>query len=117
MDNPEYTPKSPLEALSYGRFGGKTFAQESKVVLGTTTSVMLRNDPNRLFWSMVNEGINDVHLSFDPTINTGSGWLVPANGGVITMFWEEDGESVGYTVYAYAGGILNNVRVREVKRL
>lgn len=114
---PENTPaRSPLEELSMERFKGKTYSQEKLVNMTTGRDTLLPNNPNRLFWVAINEGITDVHLSTDPSITNTSGWLLPAQGGVISMFWEEDGESVTYEVFARCIASPNYVRVREVIR-
>jgi hypothetical protein len=39
-----------------------------------------------------------------------------ARGGVISMYWEQDGEGVGYAVYGIATAINSDVRIREVIR-
>lgn len=108
---------SPLKDVTLTRFQGKTYAQETTLTTSTTRAVLLSNNPNRLFWIVINEGVSDVRVSTDPGITTASGWLVPAGGGVLSMFWEEDGESVGYTVYIIASANTPLVRVREVIRL
>lgn len=112
----EITPRSPLEGLSIQRFGGKTYLQERVFNMTTNLDVLLPNNPNRVFWAIINEGANDVRLSTDPTITNSSGWLLPAAGGVIIMFWESDGESVGYAIYGRCSVSPNNIRIREVIR-
>lgn len=112
----EITPRSPLEALSYQRFGGKTYLQEKVFSLTTNLDVLLPNNPNRVFWAMINEGSFDVRLSTDPTITNTSGWLLAASGGAITMDWSIDGESVGYAIYGRSASAPEFVRIREVIR-
>ncbi len=114
---PEESPaQSPLEALSNRRFEGHTYINEGVTTLGATRVVLLPNNPNRLFWILINEGLNDVRVSTSPDISAVSGWLVPASGGIISMFWEQDGEGVGYTLYGIATVGAPDVRVREVVR-
>lgn len=117
MDNPEEKTPSPLEGVSIERFKGHTFRQENVVSVPATRVTLIRNDPNRLFWIAINEGAADVRLSTDPNLSATSGWLIPAGGGVISMFWEQDGEGVGYEVFAISVAGANNVRVAEVKVL
>lgn len=111
------SPTSPLYLLSNQRFGGRTTVTEQVVTVGTARVTLLQNNPNRLFWAVINEGGNDVRLSTDATITATSGWLLLNNGGVILSSWEDDGESVGYPVYAIAGIAGISVRVKEVTRL
>ncbi len=118
MTLPTEKPSSPLGELSKIRFGGKTYIQERVVSVTTTRSSLVQNNPNRIFWIAINEGVNDVRASTDATLTIASGWLLAAGGGLISMFWEEDGEGVGYETYAIsavAGGV--PVRVKEVIRL
>jgi hypothetical protein len=114
MTDQTYTPKSPLEVLTVDRFKRRTYINETVVNVAANRVTILPNNPNRLFLAMINEGILDVRVSTDPAITPASGWLLPAGGGFMSMFWEEDGESVGYALYGigFAGG--SDVRVREV---
>jgi hypothetical protein len=114
-DQPIRTP-SPLEGVSINRFQGKTYTQELLTPISTVRVEVLPNNPNRFFWIAINEGAQDVRVSTDPTISATSGWLIPANGGVISMYWEEDGEGVGYAVYAIAPALGAMLRIREVIR-
>ena len=116
MALPNNPPQSPLEALSYARFGGHTYAIEGVVSVGTTRQTLIRNNPNRVYWVMVNEGANDVRVSFDPSITSASGFLLAASGGVIIGDWENEGETVGYETFGLAVGAAVNVRIREVIR-
>lgn len=116
MALPDITSRSPLEALSVGRFGGRTYGQENIVSVPVTRINLLPNNPNRVYWRLINEGAFDVRISTSPNLTVASGWLLQANGGLIDMTWEEDGETVGYQVYAIANGGANNVRTLEVIR-
>ena len=117
MALPEYTPKSYLEALSIERFGGKTYGQEKVISVLTSRTILLPNNSNRCGWEVINEGGNDVRITTDPAVGAATGWLLAAHGGVIVSTFEEDGEVVGYQVYAIANAVASNVRVREVIRL
>ncbi len=117
MGLPGNTPKSPLEGLSIQKFGGRTFGRDTVISVLITRIDLLPNNPNRIQWVVINEGANDVRLSIDPAVTTSSGWLLQANGGVISMDQTYDGEAVGYAVYAIANGATSNVRIREVIRL
>lgn len=113
---PETTSKSPLEALSVGRFGGRTYSQEKVTSVTITRINLLPNNPNRVYWRLINEGAHDVRISTDPGVSVNSGWLLVANGGTIDVTFEEDGETVGYTLYAIANVAAVNVRSLEVIR-
>lgn len=110
------TPGSPIEELSFEQFKGHTFAQEQVIALTGNLDTVLPNNPNRVQWIMINEGTFDVRISNDPTITNTSGWLLPANGGVILMDYKNDGEGVAYAVYARVANLPNIIRIREVIR-
>lgn len=107
---------SPLQDLSYKRFGGSTYPREKVQSVPITRIDLLPNDPNRVYWRLINEGINDVRVSTAPDVSATSGWLLQNSGGMIEMTFEDDGETVGYTLYAIANGGAANVRSVEVVR-
>ncbi len=109
--------RSPLEALSRLRFGGRTFAQENIVVVGTTRVSLLRNNANRVYALILNESANDIRVSIDGAVGTATGFILAASGGMIELSWEDDAESVGYELYAISTVAGNNVRVHEVIRI
>jgi len=116
MDNPLIPSKSPLENLSIGRFGGHTYAEENTKIVMNAVGVVIINNPNRVFWILINNGGNDVRLSFSAGLGVYTSFILPANGGVMSMSWEEDGESVGYAVYGYATADNTQCFLREVIR-
>lgn len=117
METPNNTGMSPLEALSYKRFGGRTTYTERTVTLSTSVTRILANNPNRIFWSIINEDTNDFRFNNDPVISAADGWLVPSAGGVVIFSWEDEGEVTGYEVYARAVAGTCYIRIREVFRL
>ena len=108
---------SPLSDLSADKYKGNTFAQEAVITTSNTTLTRISNNPNRVAWVMINEGLTDVRVSNLPNISASSGWLLAASGGVIAMKWDEDGEAVGYEIYLISVAGTPNVRIREVIRL
>lgn len=115
FESPENT-RSPLEAISYKRFGGRTYIQQANVVVDTANLKILQNNPNRVYWQISNLSAYDCRIRF--TANLPSSWSIPivANGGVASMSVEDDGEVVGYEVYATFVGNPANVYVVEVIR-
>lgn len=108
--------QSPLEELSIQRFGGHTYAVETLMYVDTARTRILPNNPNRIFLAIINEYPYDLRVSTDPNMNRFSGWLIPAQGGVFMMTWEEDGESVGYELFGAGDTTSLLIRVREVIR-
>ncbi len=108
--------KSPLEEVSFDRLKGKTYPREFTLLIDTSRTDILPNNPNRLAWQMINEGADDVRVSTDPTVSQVSGWLLVKSGGVISMIYYDDGEAVGYAVYGVTTVANNRIRVREILR-
>lgn len=116
MDAPVDTSSSPLEALSIARFGGKTYAREVLTAVPATRVNILNNNPNRVYWRLINEGGHDVRVSISPNLSATSGWILQALGGTIEMTFEDDAEMVGYTIYAIGNLGSSWVRSMEVIR-
>ncbi len=116
MDQPTMDYNSPLADLSTGRFGGHTYQNEQVLTVSNVALTRIPNNPNRVFWLAMTEGANDVRVSNRPEISGTSGYKMVANGVLISMFWENDGEAVGYEIYMIAVGAPSTVRYREVIR-
>lgn len=109
--------KRSLAELVRERFGGDTTARETVISVDTSRTRLVPNNPNRFRWMLINEGGNDVRVSIDPNLTASSGWLLPANGGVLEMNWWDDGSVVGAELFGFASGAASNVRVLEELRL
>lgn len=108
--------QSPLEGLSGERYRGKTYTQERAVSIGTTRSVILENNPNRLAWDIINTSLIEVRISTNPSLTSTTGFLLAPSGGEMGMTFLEDGEGVGYEVYSIATAAGATAWVREVIR-
>lgn len=104
---------SPVESMTFDRFKGHTFLQERVITLTGATVNRIPPNPNRTHWEAVNESMTDIRVSFKPDINGTSGFILAANGGMISMDWEEDGEGVTYDIYLYPNGGDSDIRLRE----
>ncbi len=99
------------------RFGGPTRPAESRVNVGTSVTPLIGNNPRRVFWMAVNRTPNEGALGLDPTLTFANGILLGPNGGFASMAVEEDGEAVGYAVFAIqniAGGTWYVLEVMQV---
>lgn len=108
--------KSPLEALSRVRFGGKTYLETSPKTATTTATQILKNNPNRVFVLLINTGANDVLIGIGTNNFSTFGILLAANYGTFSMQWEEDGELVGYDIWGSAVANTSLIRRIEVIR-
>ena len=69
-------------------------------VTSAVATRILDDNPRRLSWFLCNRGRDDVAARFETTDVAPYGFLITPNGGVVSMVIEEDGEAVGYAVYA-----------------
>ena len=100
------------------RFGFPTRAVENPVVaaVGTSALTVLRNNPDRVFWLVVNLSTNVVYVALSEEVSATHGIRLDANGGWVSMSVEEDGEAVGYEVYALATGADSDIYVLEMEK-
>lgn len=68
--------------------------------VGTTATKILLNNPDRFSWLVVNLSADRGYLGWDPTVGAAKGVPIEANGGTVSMYWQEDGEVVCYELYA-----------------
>jgi hypothetical protein len=106
--------QSALEILSIERFRSRTTSTEKVTSVPVTRINLIPNNPNRLHYLLINEGSFDVRVSNDPNITASTGWMLSASGGIISMDWEQDGETVGQILYAIAVTGSSDVRSREI---
>jgi len=68
------------------------------------SAVILKNDPSRIFWLVVNLGTFDVFLAPDGSASATRGVRLAASGGAATAQWDEDGEVVAHEWQAAGNG-------------
>ncbi len=69
------------------------------VVAGTNDTVILKNDPSRVAWVIINSGPIDcflLPLSAPVPAPTQTGVRVASSGGAVSAQFDEDGEIVAY---------------------
>ena len=100
------------------RFGFPTRAVENPVVaaVGTSAVVILKNNPDRVFWLVVNLSTNVVYVALSEDVGDAKGIRLDANGGWASMSVEEDGEAVAYAVHAKATGAASAIYVLEMEK-
>lgn len=104
--------------VSEKRFGFPTRALENPVVssVGTSAIEILRNNPDRVFWLVVNLSANTVYVALSEDVSATKGIRLDANGGFASFSAEEDGEAVAYAVHAIATGAASNIYVLEIEK-
>jgi len=81
------------------RFKGRGESTPNVVSVATTVTDILKNDPDRFSWIITNLSANRGFLWFDREVSSSRGIPIEASGGVVTSFWEEDGELTTYAVF------------------
>lgn len=104
-----------LSEMLENLYGVKTFPQYNKVVdqVGTTVVQILKANPNRVSFLIVNLSANNLFISPLPDVASTKGIYIAPNGGSITVQWDRDFELASYAFYAIASGATSNVFVLE----
>lgn len=80
------------------------FPPQPNALVAATPEEILKANPDRISWIIFNLGTDVVYLSHDPVPSATNGYYLDKNGGTVSMSWDEDGELVGYRVYAISAG-------------
>lgn len=93
-----------LASLLLERFKCATRAVENPIAtsVGATAAVILSNNPNRLAWVIINLSVNAIYLGLTNGVSATNGIYLGANGGSVTMTWDEDFQLVGWAIWAIA---------------
>jgi len=68
--------------------------------VNTTATKILNNNPDRIFWLVVNLSSNKGYVGWDSEVSSSRGIPIAANGGYVSASIEEDGELVIHEVHA-----------------
>jgi len=105
------TPASYVQAK---RGGLRTRLAESDVSVTTTSIPLLGNNPNRLAWELVNNGVGRVDFTSNPPAVAGTKRPLGPSGGFATMEAQDDGEATGWAQFGISAGGTNVVHVTEL---
>lgn len=102
--------------ISEGAWGYPTRLQETDVNVGVagTITPLFANNPDRLAWEIINNGVAEVRYSSRRDVTSTTGRRLGADGGVSSMDVREDGEAVGYEQVAVSTGVACSVHVTEI---
>ena len=87
------------------KFGVSTRAIQDPVTVlcpFATHATILRNNPDRLGFVIVNLGITAMYVAWDPSVSATHGIYIAPNGGTFGMIADEDGELVGWELFGIA---------------
>jgi len=109
----------PEEIPAVAKLGFKTRLRINPVAdtVEITPTEILKNNPDRVFWLVVNLSINNGFVGWDTLVSPTRGLLVAANGGFVSANIEEDGELVIYPVYAINLNASGTYMIVEVERI
>jgi len=82
--------------------------------LSTTPQEILKANPDRISWTIINLGTVVVHLAHGEDVSSTNGYYIAANGGSLGMTWDEDGELVGFPIWAVATSVTPTIFVMVV---
>ncbi len=100
-------------------FGGPTRSVINPLTnsVGTTSTQLLQNNPDRVFWIMFNRSPNKMDIDFTADVATDARIPIAPGGGFISMDVRDDGEGVINPVFAIASAAGSTVYVMEIKRV
>jgi len=107
----------PIPARAKAGFPTRLLINPVTNSVGTTPTKILNNNPDRIFWLVINLSANDGYIGWDTLVASNRGLYLPANGGYASASIEEDGELVIYEVWAInlnAAGIYYIVEVEKI---
>lgn len=104
--------------ISKAKLGFKTrpIVNPVAATIGLTAAQVLRNNPDRIFWLVVNLGAGDVYLDLTSEVANTRGMYLSAGGGYASMQADVDGEAVSYEIYGIATIAANAVYVFEIEK-
>ena len=105
-----------LRELIDSQFGVLTSYRINPVNATVAVNVtrILGINPNRLGFTIMNMGANDVYVSPVVTVAVGNGILLQPSGGGVSFIWNEDFNIVGLDFYAIADGGNSNIYLQEI---
>lgn len=106
-----------IEDFDLIRFGGPTIPDEFTVSVGTSATVILTDDPDRLMVIMTNNDLGPIYWSTEPGVSALAGFAI-GNGIATTLQVQNDGALCGRRLYgiAPAGPYTINVLILRRQR-
>lgn len=96
----------------YGSTTSYIINRETTTV-GVTQQLILRMNPQRASFTVVNNGANAMRILPDTSVSTTNGYYIAANGGFATVSWDVDLGLPMFEWYAIAAGAGNAVTIIE----
>ena len=105
--------------VTFRKFGFKTTEVENPVTedVSTSPTLILRNHPDRVAYTVVNMGDVRMYCAFDERVSADRGIVLDANGGSLSVNAYDDGMLVVREVWARTASGTKKVYVQEVNRV
>lgn len=100
VEGRRHLTRSLASDFSFKRFGFRTFPQVSRPIVGLTKIRVLVNNPDRIYWLLINHGANIIYLSPDESLTTSDGVPIAANGGSVRQDIQGHGSAVSVQLNA-----------------
>jgi len=107
----------PIPARAKIGFPSRPIINPVTDTVATTPTLILRNNPDRIFWLIVNLSANNGYIGWDTLVSSTRGLLVAANGGFVSASIEEDGELVIQEVYAVNLAAQGTYMIVEIEKI
>jgi len=108
---------TPIPARAKVGFPSRPVINPVTNTVDTTPTLILRNNPDRIFWLIVNLSANNGYVGWDTQVSSSRGLFIAGNGGFISANIEEDGELVIQEVYAVNLGASGTYMIVEVEKI
>lgn len=104
-----------LSEMLFNLYGIKSHPKINSVTSSVDIAVtnILKNNPNRLSFLIVNLGANSVYIAPDNIVSSSHGIYVAPNGGSVILQWDRDFELVAQEWWATAGADDNAILTLE----
>ncbi len=103
-----------LQQLLIGQFGvSGADLRESFITVGTTSTLLMPNDPNRVGFIISNLSTNTCYVGMANAVTSTTG-LILGGAGNITSKWRDDFQTVGFQRYAISPSGNSNFYVAEI---
>lgn len=104
-----------LDDLIKARFGTNTRPRDNpeNASIGVTPLLILRQNPDRLAFSVVNLSTNAVFIGPFQDVSSTKGYRLVISGGSISFLGDEDFHVVGYDWFAVAAGAASQIFIQE----
>lgn len=110
---------SIIEDYLEKEYGARTNTKENPVVdaelIGTTAEMLLRHNPNRIMWIVINLSPNSIYLGFNGGVNSTKGMLLDPNGGERSSWTKEDAGLTQKEIWGIANDANSSIFVLEVE--